>query len=95
MLWTHLFLENPFYRKSRLYLKNNVLFQDSKSAILIEMNSHNSAGKISWHLNIWFFCEDQKGHINIKFCPTDQLVADYMTLHGLCKGKCLSYFDNG
>jgi hypothetical protein len=33
-----------------------------------------------------FFVTDQKekGHISIKFCPTDQMVADYMTkpLHG-------------
>ena len=51
------------------------------------MNASKSAGKRSRHLNIrFFFVADQKakGHIDIKFCPTDQMVGDYMTkpLHG-------------
>jgi hypothetical protein len=82
MLWTRLFLEAQGY-----FIRDNVLHQDNKSSILLESNGRKSAGKRSRHLNIrLFFVTDQKekGHISIKFCPTDQMVADYMTkpLHG-------------
>ena len=55
--------------------------------MLLEMNGRKSAGKRSRHLNIqYFFVADQKrkGHIDINYCPTDQMIGDYMTkpLHG-------------
>jgi hypothetical protein len=82
MLWTRRFLEAQGYP-----VRDNVLFQDNKSAMLLESNGRKSAGKRSRHLNIrYFFVTDQKekGHISIKFCPTDQMRGDYMTkpLHG-------------
>ena len=82
MVWTRLFLEAQGYP-----VKENILFQDNKSAILLESNGKKSAGKRSRHLNIrMFFVTDQqeKGHIKIEYCPTDQMTADYMTkpLHG-------------
>ena len=82
MLWTKRFLEAQGYE-----IKDNVLYQDNQSAMLLESNGRKSAGKRSRHLNIrLFFVADQKakGHIDIKFCPTDQMVGDYMTkpLHG-------------
>jgi hypothetical protein len=82
MLWTARFLEAQGYS-----LEENVLYQDNKSAIQLENNGRKSAGKRSRHLNIrLFFVTDQveKKHIQIKFCPTDKMVADYMTkpLHG-------------
>ena len=82
MLWTRQFLEAQGYK-----IKENILFQDNQSAMLLETNGRKSAGKRSRHLNIrFFFVADQKakGHIDIKFCPTDQMVGDYMTkpLHG-------------
>jgi hypothetical protein len=56
MLWTRRFLECQGYP-----VKDNVLFQDNKSAILLESNGHKSAGKHSRHLNIrYFFIADQK-----------------------------------
>ena len=82
MLWTKNFLEAQGYK-----IYKNTLYQDNKSAMLLESNGCSSAGKRSRHLNIrFFFVTDQKekGHINIEFCPTDQMIADYMTkpLHG-------------
>ena len=82
MLWTRRFLEHQGYE-----IKDNILFQDNQSAMLLESNGRKSAGKRSRHLNIrFFFVADQKakGHIDIRFCPTDQMVGDYMTkpLHG-------------
>ena len=77
MIWTRNFLEAQGYP-----VQENVLFQDNKSAILLEENGKKSVGKRSRHLNIrYFFITDQveKKKIEINFCPTDKMVADYMT----------------
>jgi hypothetical protein len=81
-LWTKLFLDAQGYG-----VKENILFQDNKSAMLLEKNGRKSAGKRSRHLNIrFFFIKDQqeKGHIKISYCPTEEMVGDFMTkpLHG-------------
>ena len=50
--------------------------------MLLETNGCKSAGKRSHHLNIqYFFITDQKakGHIDIRYCPTDEMIGDYMT----------------
>jgi hypothetical protein len=82
MVWTKLFLEEQGYP-----LKENTLYQDNTSAILLESNGRKSVGPRSRHLNIrLFFVQDQqeKGHIKIEFCPTDLMLGDYFTkpLHG-------------
>ena len=82
MLWTKLFLEAQVYLMAK-----NVLFQDNRSAMLLEENGCKSAGKRSRHLNIRFFFitnQKAKGNIDIEYCPTDQMKGDYMTkpLHG-------------
>ena len=77
ILWTGLFMEeqgNP--------LKKNILYQDNKSAILLETNGRRSAGKRSRALNVrYFFLTDQveKKNISIEYCATDEMWADYMT----------------
>ena len=55
--------------------------------MLLKPNGCKSAGKHSHHLNIqYFYIADQKakGHIDIKYCLTDEMIGDYMTkpLHG-------------
>ena len=82
MIWTCLFLEAQGYP-----VKENILYQDNKSAMLLETNGHKSAGKHSHHLNIqYFYITDQKpkSHIDIQYCQTDKMIRDYMTkpLHG-------------
>ena len=60
----------------------NILFQDNKSAILLENNGKRSAGKRSRALNVrYFFLTDQveKGNLSIEYCPTDVMWADFMT----------------
>jgi len=81
MLWTSRFLlEQGCDVKTMLY-------QDKMSAILMESNGHSSVEKHSRHLDIrYFFINDlkEKGLVSIKYCPTEEMVADYMTkpLHG-------------
>ena len=82
MIWTQLFLKAQGYP-----IKENILYQDNKSTMFLKTNGHNSAGKCSCHLNIqYFYVTDQKaeGHIDIRHCPTDEMIRDYMTknLHG-------------
>jgi hypothetical protein len=82
MLWTKWFLQAQGYP-----VCGNTLYQDNRSAMLLESNGRQSAGKRSRHLNIrMFFLTDQvqKGNITIEYCPTDAMTGDYMTkpLHG-------------
>ena len=77
ILWTGLFMEQQGYS-----LNKNILFQDNKSAILLEINGKKSAGKRSRALNIrYFFLTDQveKGNLKIEYCPTENMIGDYMT----------------
>ena len=77
ILWTGLFMEQQGYPLSK-----NILFQDNKSAILLENNGKRSAGKRSKVLNVrYFFLTDQvkKGNLSIEYCPTDLMWADFMT----------------
>ena len=47
ILWTKLFMEAQGYTINR-----KILYQDNKSAILLEVNGHKSAGKRSRVLNV-------------------------------------------
>jgi Reverse transcriptase (RNA-dependent DNA polymerase) len=77
ILWTKLFMEAQGYP-----VKDNILYQDNKSTILLETNGVKSAGKMSRALNVrYFFLTDQvqKGNLRVEYCPTDEMVADFMT----------------
>ena len=77
MLWTKLFMEEQGYK-----IEENVLYQDNKSAILLEKNGRISMGKQSHALNVRiFFISDQvnQGNLNVKYCPTDEMIGDFMT----------------
>jgi hypothetical protein len=88
ILWTKLFLEEQGYRISQ-----NVLHQDNKSAILLETNGKRSSSKRTRAINIrYFFIADQvdKGNIEIKYCPTNQMIGDFFTKS--LQGKKLVFF---
>jgi hypothetical protein len=77
ILWTKLFMEAQGYE-----LQKNILYQDNKSAILLEINGKRSSGKRTRALNIrYFFLTDQveKGNVQIEYCPTDDMVGDFHT----------------
>ena len=77
ILWTKLFMEEQGYP-----IEKNILYQDNKSAILLETNGRTIAGKGSRALNIrYFFLTDQveKGNVEIQYCPTDEMLGDFMT----------------
>ena len=77
ILWTALFMEEQGY-----HIEKNILYQDNKSAILLETNGRKSAGKRSRALNIrYFFLTDQieKGNLAVEYCPTKEMWGDYFT----------------
>jgi hypothetical protein len=60
----------------------NLLLQDKQSLILLERNGRASGGKCTRHINIHnFFISDQVNmkEVTIDWCPTKQMVADFMT----------------
>jgi hypothetical protein len=77
ILWTKLFMKAQGYE-----IKKNILYQDNKSAILLETNGKKSSSKRTRALNIRsFFLTDQieKGNVTVEYCPTLEMIGDYMT----------------
>ena len=77
ILWTKLFLDALGY-----IIKKNIIYQDNKSAILLETNGKQSTGKRSRALNIrYFFNTDQveKGNAAVEYCNTDEMIGDFHT----------------
>ena len=76
-IWQMMFFEEQGYP-----LHKNVLFQDNQSAIKMEKNGRNSCTGNSRHVNIrYFVVKDRvdKGEIEIEYCPTMLMLADYFT----------------
>jgi hypothetical protein len=83
ILWTKLFLEAQGYDVDK-----NIVYQDNKSAILLETNGKKSSGKQTHALNIrYFFNTNQveKGNAQIEHCGTDNTVSDFLQSH--CKAR--------
>jgi hypothetical protein len=77
VIWTQHFLTSQGYTVNK-----SVVFQDNKSAILLEKNGRVSSGKRTRHLNIrYFFITDRvkNGDIVIDYCPTTEMTGDYFT----------------
>ena len=50
--------------------------------MLLKKNGRESSGKRTRHINIrYFYIKDriEKGDIVIKYCPTDEMVGDFMS----------------
>ena len=76
VLWTNFFMRTQGYSS-----KETIVYQDNKSTILLEENGKKRSGRRTRHLNIrYFFLTDQieKGNISIQYCPTDEMIGDYM-----------------
>ena len=77
ILWTHYFLEAQGYG-----VDDAIIYQDNKSAILLEQNGRASSTRRTRHLNIrYFFVSDRikKDEVHVQYCPTQNLLADYFT----------------
>jgi hypothetical protein len=61
-------------------VKDNILFQDNKSSILLEKNGKASSSKRTKHINIqYFFITDRvsKAEVSAVWCPTGDMIGDY------------------
>ena len=77
IIWMRMFLIAQGYG-----VKDNVVFQDNQSAILLEKNGQQSSGRRTRHLNIrYFFITDRvaKKEASIKYCPTADMLGDFFT----------------
>jgi hypothetical protein len=77
ILWTRYFLKSQGYQ-----VNDNIIFQDNKSAMLLERNGKTSSSKRTKHINVrYFFITDRisKGEVRVEWCPTKEMVADFLT----------------
>ena len=77
IMWTRMFMEAQGYD-----IERNVLYQDNKSAIILEKNGRTSTSMRTRALNIrYFFMTEQvaKGKVEIEYCSTDDMIGDFMT----------------
>ena len=77
LLWTRLFMDAQGYPAKKI-----ILFQDNMSTIKLLLNGKKSSSKRTRAINIrYFFLTDQieKGHLEISYCHTKFMVADYFT----------------
>jgi hypothetical protein len=75
--WTRYFMEAQGYK-----VVDNILYQDNKSAMLLEKNGKASSSKHTKHINIrYFFITDRisKGELKVEWCPMDDMIGDYAT----------------
>ena len=77
VLWTRHFLE-----AQGCDVKENIVCQDNKSAILMEVNGKASSSKRTKHINIrHYFATDRinKKELSMEWCPTADMTGDHMT----------------
>ena len=63
-------------------MKSNIILQDNKSSILMEINEKASSGKRTRHMNIRYFNitdRVEKGEAEIMWVPREDMIADYLT----------------
>ncbi len=63
-------------------MTENIVYQDNKSAILLEKNGKRSSSKRTRAINIRYFFitdQDEKGNLKVEYCPTGDMVGDYFT----------------
>ena len=77
VLWTRYFTEAQGYK-----VKDNIIYQDNMSAMLLEKNGRASSSKRTRHINIrYFFITDRikAKEIRVEYCPSKDLIADFFT----------------
>ena len=77
VLWTRSFLEEQGHK-----VNSNTVYQDNKSAILLEENGKGSSSKRTRHMDIrYLFITDRitAGKISLEYCPISKMIADFYT----------------
>jgi hypothetical protein len=77
VVWTRNFLTAQGYN-----VRDNVVYQDNQSTMLLAKNGRASSGRRTRHIDIrYFFVTDRikRGELRIEYCPTADMVADFFT----------------
>jgi hypothetical protein len=77
VLWTRYFLEAQGYG-----VKENIVYQDNQSSMLLENHGRASSSKRTRHINIrYFFVTDRiaSNEVSVQYCPTGEMISDYFT----------------
>ena len=77
ILWTNYFIQPQGYVNDEMEV-----FQDNRSATLLEINGRESSGRRTKHINVrYFFIKNRvaSGEVTIKYCPTEMMLADLFT----------------
>jgi hypothetical protein len=77
VLWTRYFLQHQ-----GITIIENKLYQDNRSAMVLEKNGRRSSSKRTKHIDVrYFFVTNHmdSGEISIEHCPTEDMVADFFT----------------
>ncbi len=77
VLWMKLFIE-----AQNIKVNTNVIYQDNISSMKLVENGNASSGKCTRHFNSKYFYITnliQRNNIQIEYCPTEEMVANYMT----------------
>ena len=77
MLWTRHSLEEQV-----LIVKDNILFKDNKSTMLLANNRKQSSVKRTGHIEIkYYFVTDnvRRSKLRVDYCPTDNIIGDLFT----------------
>ena len=75
--WVRRFIEAQGFN-----IQRNIIFQDNTSAMKLEINGKASSTKRTRHYNIRLFYVKnlvERGEVSIRYCPTEDMIADYMT----------------
>lgn len=77
ILWTKSFLEGQSYN-----VDETIIYQDNKSAIMLENNGHWRKGKHSKHIAVrYFFIKDRidNKEVVVEWFPDENMRADFFT----------------
>jgi hypothetical protein len=77
LLWMKRFIEAQGFQ-----VKADIIYQYNTNAMTLEVNGKASSGKRKRQFNIKFFYFTDliaKEEMQVKYCPTDKMIANYMT----------------
>ena len=77
VIWTRKFIQAQGYK-----VADNIIYQDSQSAIKLEMTGRALSGKRTRRISIrYFFVTDciKAGETSMEYCPTLEMIGDFFT----------------
>ena len=77
VLWCQLFIMGQGFD-----VRDNIVYQDNQSTMLLSNNGSHSSGKKTRHIEIrYYFITDhiKRKNIHVDYCPTEAMISDFYT----------------